>query len=1367
MTEPTQLWMKNDKLISGSGKTTILKCDECPCDEMTVEISCPEYLHLLGGAKTLTITVTYTHPTVNSPLPLIRIYEVDPDAPLMVPSARTVCGTCLLMVTEQSEPYADFQSIMWDGVPGDKTRTWSYEVMGNHLPSTAAHKFGTISIEAFHPTKVDIEGEMVSVTQTPCNIDLDDNVVCSITAPSNVCKDELFDITISAEDRDGAALVRMDYATHESLFVGEGHRFDVLMDGDYDAADGTPSANWVEGVWTCTNVSLTADDATLAISLRDNAKESPEDPEIICCEHEVTAEACTMSVVFTMADSNLHTLGAAKDLVVDIIYDYPPGSTPPHPIFEVTWNDLNEDPSIVYDSSYLVDDGRDSFLDLSVAGAWVGAEDGGRHWEGKIRVDVCKHPDREHNITVTARHPVLMEPGGELHLLLANLSIYVDDKVTCDITQEDGTCAQMPTTLKIEAAGNHTGEALVRMDSLARMDLFNYEPYIRFHVDITTSVGSWEYLDDFLPWEAWVEGVWTCPRKVRTTSPLESVLTVKLLEYPGPVNDVLCTQDFTIEECGIDVSISCPGNLHTLGDAKDLSITVTFDHGEQADYLPTIQVLDEEGNPTSVLLDDDTGQPVAWGASVNWVAQGEDLTVWKLDVRVRIDSMPGAAGTETVTVQAFHPFRTDGMGEPEPLGSPCSISLSEEITCSISGLSEDICVDSVDEDDSRREFSLHIQAVGPGDETLTRMTYATYPGLFGRYGRFNVIISGASSPECLNTNEPWTSGSWDCSGLIASVGRVWVAVEDYDSISCEKSVIVDYCPDEGDPIPEPEPLRDPHLSPTAVPQLLHIHGQAYNLGFRISNFDAPIDIRSWNISAEWTLDGVVQGCPLVTSNNQPISLSGSRWDINGVWEEAVMAPPNIHFANGLYARVGLTVTAIGSVNVGDAPIELTTSVSIGVTKAYAVQIGATDTVRPGESFQLYLIARGPDFQQLIRVPESGPVGLQIEILDEDGEPADAYDEEHNPFSVVWQGDASWGMIYFSTEGTKYINARGDDAAGTLFEQATVMVSDEALDLARLAKAINERRSLWGDPPVEPGPDGSWDPWAVYTSWSGYARLRLRKAPKTDGTEGDTVSLEAPPAEPPWGSPEEVWAQYDSEVLTWAGTSYGEITQARWSDFSSYSTNAAMSARMWCTVGRIKQLTHTGERRCVLHCGTPDAIWSNEYASETKEGLWSRAIGHYVDQWAPGSLGSGSSLACSRGGYLECWYWGAEVADEVGNWVAVGVNGDSTVRSFDIRCTRPGGFSWTCYVWLKGTYQEGGATIPGVPAIPVDERRRVWVVAGSGSEVKNTPQLYPAMPPPPPCPSIPAQGPYGDTLVNPSWGASVSIYKAYIRHNFST
>lgn len=194
----TTLWSRigstgKPVLIANTDKTAIVECTVCPCYEMSVVISCPEYLHLLGGPKTLTITVTYSKPPLSSP-PLPAVYITEKDSfPAMV------CNTCMVVDENQTNAWLDFTEGggQWSGAPGDDTRTWSHSILAVGLPTNAGtDNTGFVVVEAFHPTKVDENDEPVSVTETPCEIELSNVVHCSVNMPEDVCTEDKFTITI-------------------------------------------------------------------------------------------------------------------------------------------------------------------------------------------------------------------------------------------------------------------------------------------------------------------------------------------------------------------------------------------------------------------------------------------------------------------------------------------------------------------------------------------------------------------------------------------------------------------------------------------------------------------------------------------------------------------------------------------------------------------------------------------------------------------------------------------------------------------------------------------------------------------------------------------------------------------------------------------------------------------------------------------------------------------------------------------------------------------------------------------------------------------------------------------------------------------
>lgn len=795
MTQVKTLWIHNGHLVADSSKKALVQCEACPCHDVEVVFECPEDLHTLGGDHALVVTVKYHREYEEvEKMPQIHIYQILENS--------EVPNTILYDVTR--EKIADFSMRLIDGVndwsysrteEGDEAE-WRGDVRINNLNEDASLEFRAY----MDPWLVE---EPEARLDGYCGIDLWDSVSCEIVVDKNLCVDYAFDMSMRIYSKDiSEDLIKIssDNEDYGWLFTGLNPRFTFASSEALDLGDNSFINGWEDGKWEGIGLKYT----------ETNNPEDPYDDTGYIAINEWGEEACyiendielcdEVEASFTTCPNFLHTLGGVKTIKLVITWreeldaatvrDYLP--------FVKVWS---ENTGEIHMSALRDEDGNTIYWDASSPN-WTFSTSRAEY-EADVRTDVIFDTEGSNNRTDTLSVEVYStwsEYQEEVPSSIATCSIDVSDEVACEITGPSTWCTGEGFHLSIGLTAPN-GEHLDRADSEINEHLFFSQggtPRFTVATSSNLDIGN----DDFR--FGWVAGKWSSYQAVYIED--NDSEKIELKEY----GEVICYTSINAEKCdGISVSIIAPGQLHTLGGDKTLSIIVTweteYDSLQDAD-MPIIGVFVDAGDTLcpGCLIDGDTNSAVDFSLmSGNWVRNSSTKATYSTTIKINDIYQGKELDTYYIVATKSSDSLFSAWLDRKPVG------VTSKTICGIEVLDGEVC--------AGQEFDFKVRVEdGEWNEPLVRISDEA---LLSSNNPFTFVADDLQLIDC-SFDEGWLNGEWEGTGQYdeATISVPYVislyyeeqercSVEVNVELCDERSVVFTDCPDTLHTLGKPQNLR--------------------------------------------------------------------------------------------------------------------------------------------------------------------------------------------------------------------------------------------------------------------------------------------------------------------------------------------------------------------------------------------------------------------------------------------------------------------------------------------------------------------------------------------------------------------------------
>ena len=866
------------------------------CGISSITVTCPGCLHTLGAGDTLTIVVVYDD---------IAGWNGKPDV--------SVTPHINAIIDEDTMSPPDFSS-HWE--TSDDTRTWTRSIRPNASYLSGTSRSASVTFAVGSDKYVDGNGDRLA--DVTCTTYISDVVTCdgvTLTPMSdNPCTGGHLNIQITLKGdcggAEGAEDAELTYINHppSGLFgTWPPFRFEFDITGDYEMVEDN---GWVNGVYdSLIKMTGVKDELGVIEDIEVTVSEYGEE----LCYGKFTPVPCEVEATITCPES-LHTLGPSKWLTITLTYT---DAEYYAPLLEI---ELYQGTSSYTAAAIrLVMEDELGGTDVATFGLgewWL--EGNVRTWRHKVQINSMP-AEWEDGDAISIRVIMDYEDNSGNEVTGDECSIALHYKVECDgeaILPGSG-CVNGTQDATITVKGTN-GDDLVRMDYDENSGLFGSNlQFYRFKVAI--SGGGTQPLtpEGYSIHKNWVQGVWSCLESlgggITPNSYIGDPVHITFEDAANTPN-LVCEAEMTVKECGCTAEIDCPGNLHVYGDAKTLTIILTYTDPDLNDTHPNFYIeMAAVGDPVETLRDADGPISLADGPDWTWV---DNSKIWQKEIH--ITGVAHTSGTTTVTIRATH---INSLGIEEDLDT-CPITISERISCSISGLPSDSCVDA---DDGKKDVGFSISVSGDPSETLTE--WDPSPG-----GRF-IITTSLPLPEGTSLYSGWTTdGSWSISGIEAGPGEHYVTLYD------------DSYPDDG--CSEEFTLYDCTMTATisGCPVTIHSLGDGAELTITVTytsyafyHPDATVsltgDAATWS-AGSWVADAETGKKTMVGTLTGVINAEGT------VTLE-VKDPDGALLANCVVSVIN-TVTCSGSGVVFDPEQACLTTEDLPVTVGVAITIEGTD-----------------------------------------------------------------------------------------------------------------------------------------------------------------------------------------------------------------------------------------------------------------------------------------------------------------------------------------------------------------------------------------------------------------------------------------
>lgn len=796
--------------------------------------------------------------------------------------------------------------------------------------------------------------------------------------------------------------------------------------------------------WSGTSYTATMpSEESVIVSLSDNIAGAT------ICYAPYEAADCTLTGSLSSCPSVLHTLGEARPFSVLVNYTNP---------------DLYSAYPVI-DIYYPSESGTTGSPCVTMTGSWSALEGTKRTYTGTIAATCLPlgATAMTSDMRIVLREPRTLD-------ILDYCDINVTAMTSCTVSvSPDPVYINEPFTITVD------------IDPVGYTGLL---PFIDerggFEVVITGAYSGGSGCSMTSGWSD--TGIWTCGG---LTSEAESI-SVDVYRN----GELECSLDIPIEDPTPSVTFGCPKSLHTLGAAKLLTLTYTINH---PDYIPYFEV------SSPLLLD--AGTEAAVNLESYWTLI-DDLTYqWQRDVYV--DEVPGGGHTGTITISAYY---DPVVGDPVPIGTPCSIDISDEVACNINAPTE-VCVEE--------EFDVSISITDINGDTLPRLDSTAFND------RFSLDIASAITvPAGCAPSSGWSQGQWSCSGLyIGSSASASIMIKDNGSITCQ--IIIE---------------ARSSMTPFAIeeyPINLHIYGEAGTLRIVLWGEDScePPDMSEWVITYSLLVDGV--GYPLndclSLANGDPISFS-SGW-VDGVWEHDIRLN-SAPFAQGADScSMDLEIVATHAISEGETLFE--SAYIMGMRDLIADITFSPTSCYPYAAFEVTITITS-SIGDLPRLPSNGGVTISRGPEDEDSTATLHRSSGTISFSFT-DGVCTLDKLYVDEVCTYYIKAEqalsGEDKE---VGYGSIKIALESPDLDDLIEAINERRSFQNTSLLPTNTTNL----NTVRNWVNSVNSAWAVSHNSNGDlQYDAAFSTLPPTAPAAGAPQSEWDAYYDAVDGWISDAY--------------------------------------------------------------------------------------------------------------------------------------------------------------------------------------------------------------------------------------
>ena len=785
-----------------------------PCKVTNITLACPDNLHTLGSAEDINIAVAYTDIAKYSVLPDIEIYDrLYPNDPY--PG---------VLIDDNTNLPVDFTK-GWITV--ESNLLWVGKIRVDNLPSEGKYEHEReidIVIKITHPKYRNNAGNLIV---TDCEIKLNDKTQCDVEiVPTDTrCPGDTFEVEAEIKGTYNEVLTRIDSIEYPGLF-GTQNRFNLIMEGPYEVKDNRPSVKrWENGIYNGPLYEILkpeeneeAEDITAAI------EEYGEE----ICDDTFTPAVCTMDADIVCPNNGLHVLGPAKRLKITISYTAPDHYNP-FPIIKLINMDTGDDWHLLINPIFIEDIEGNPRATFGIE-EWVSdVETKDLVWDHDIYINDTARDGRV--LRVLALDYEKDENGNNIELARCDIPMY--ERVECEVTLPQTICINHTVTGSISAVGIN-GDALERMTGTM---------YPRFDVRLTGGGISIIPLDFYLN-SAWDKGEWECT-EITPNSFNDNPLRLELYDrteenYNDEEDGTLCYEEADVEECGFDVSLSCPSSLHTLADAQELKITLAYTDPDLYAPHPRISFVYPDGDPHEEIKDKDAVNNALTfsDSSPNWTWQG-DNRVWAGSIY--ITSINNENHRAVATLEVRHPV-WDEDAQEYPLITDCDIKLTTIIECTAT-LPSDKCHGD--------KFDISIDVEGENGEVLTKFNPSP-----GSSTRFSISGSGLTLPEGVGFYSGWVNGKWSANNVTGSVGEITLSL--YDRLvdySCSDTMNIYDC------------SLDAEF--TECPETVHIYGDPKDIELKVV-------YNKFSLYSEFP-DIVVGGDIVVTESSWTLSGSTRTW----------------------------------------------------------------------------------------------------------------------------------------------------------------------------------------------------------------------------------------------------------------------------------------------------------------------------------------------------------------------------------------------------------------------------------------------------------------------------------------------------------
>lgn len=981
------------------------------CGISSITVTCPGCLHTLGAGGTLAITVVYDD---------IAGWSGKPDVSV-TPSRNAIIDADTL-----SPP--DFSS-HWETDGDTKTWTRSIRPSADYLSGTSRSASVTFSVGS--DKYVDGNGDRLA--DVTCTTYISDVVTCDgvtlMPMSDNPCTGGHLNIQITLKGdcggEEGAELTYINHPPSGLFGTWPPFRFEFDIAGDYEMVE---DHGWVNGVYdSLIKMTGVKDELGVIEDIEVTVSEYGEE----LCRGTFTPVPCEVEATIDCPES-LHTLGPSKWLTITLTYTDPDEYAP---LLDIELYQGATSYTAAAIGLIMEDDiGGTEVATFGPEEWWL--EGNVRTWRHKVQINSMP-AEWEDGDAICIRVIMDYEDNSGNEVTGDECSIALHYKVECDgeaILPSSG-CVNETQDATITVKGTN-GDDLVRMDYNENPGLFGGNlQFYRFKVAI--SGGGTQPLtpEGYSIHENWVQGVWSCLEAlgggITPNSYIGDPVHITFEDAANTPN-LVCEAEMTVEECGCTVEIDCPGNLHVYGDAKTLTIIITYTDPDLNDTHPNFYIeMAAVGDPIETLRDADGPISLADGPDWTWVGNSK---IWQKDIH--INGVAHTSGTTTVTIRATH---INSLGIEEDLDT-CPITISERISCSISGLPSDSCVDA---DDGKKTVGFSISVTGDPSETLTNWNPS--PG-----GRFTITTS-LPLPEGVSLYSGWTNGSWSVSGIEAGPGEHYVTLYDdsYPDDGCHDEFALDIPP-------------TPSVT-FGCPESLHTLGAAKLLTLTYT-INHPDYIPYFEVSSPLLLDDGTEAAVNLDINWTSLGNFTYQWQRNVRVDEV---PGGGHTGT-------ITISAYYDPVSGD-PVPIGTPCSISITDEVTCSITAPTEVCVEEEFDVSISITDINGDTLPRLDSTAfndrfSLDIASAITVPAGcAPGSGWSQGQWSCSGLYIGEASSASIMIKDNGSitcqSIINAR--------ISKTPFAIEEYPTDLHIYGEAGTLKLVLWGEDSCEPPDMSEW------------------------------------------------------------------------------------------------------------------------------------------------------------------------------------------------------------------------------------------------------------------------------------------------------